>query len=121
MTPLEILIAARSLIEKPENWNQGDYRNGDVYDCEGAIGTVAGWHAGFKSMWIANNHDTSSYYKARDYVVKAQLETMNHLINVPVGEVVDHVIASWDGVTHEDVLALFDKAIETLKSNGDSK
>ena len=119
MTPLEILKQARALIEKPENWNQKCYRDGDVYDCDGAIAAAAGLEVEMYSMELpefSTSDRGAPYYKARELVARTQLETMNHLVTAPASEIQTYCLACWEGVTHEDVLALFDRAIEECVS-----
>lgn len=84
----QILIDARKLIEKPENWIQGDFKNEN-----GICATQSLFQSGVNSEgWFANH----PAYRA--------------LRNAMGG--VNQVCAYNDTHTHAEVLAAFDKAIE---------
>lgn len=97
----EMLVKARALIEKPENWGQGrnfmrgpyqsDMENADTFCARGALLKVYGF--GFSS----------------DLKGKRSFELLREAVGVnPV----------WynDSNTHEKVLGMFDRAIEKAKA-----
>lgn len=86
-TDCEILIAARKLIEKPENWCQGEYKSSSGSFCmAGALRHVANIHS-----WIR----------------------LYHLLGEFTGE--ESGVGFNDHHTHEEVLSVFDQAIEKLE------
>lgn len=92
-SPKQVLIAARKLIEKPENWTQGKYRrsreDGMSYCSDGALMQADG---------VLNSGCLSdSYWEA------CQLLRDNMF---------GDVVFFNDTHTHAEVLAAFDKAIE---------
>lgn len=107
MTTFEILKAARELISDEKRWTQGFYAvaNGwpvvqfasehlpDSADCFCAIGSLA--KAGCMSVYDA---ESSGAYKALEAVSEIDVHEFN------------------DTHTHEEVLALFDRAISRAEA-----
>lgn len=90
-SPKDVLIAARKLIEKPENWCQRQFQNHLGARC--AMGAICGAIA-------------DDYYENEEIAAKAA---------AILGDVVDTAVISFNdapGRTHEEVLRAFDKAIE---------
>lgn len=106
MTTLEVLIAARKLIEKPENWTRaflardshGDpvYVHSDKAVCFCAMGAL------HKAIG-----ETSAEYLD---VVDDAAESLASAARI------DTVAGFNDTHTHDEVLVLFDKAIEMEKA-----
>jgi hypothetical protein len=94
---LATLIAARKLIEKPENWGQGKFESAGAYCAWGAL------MFGSRQLAISNpqNDGYEEAYRAiRDITPYRNLPAFNDRWNT----------------THADVLALFDKAIAARRS-----
>jgi hypothetical protein len=86
-SPREVLIAARKLIEKPENWTQRKFRHGDAYCMSGALLAIDG-----------HSIMSSAVYAALKQAVPSSF----------------HCLAEWNDAperTHAEVLAAFDRAI----------
>lgn len=105
MNTLEVLIAARKVIEKPENWTQGvlaKNRYGNavyVYSEEAAC---------FCSM--------GALYRAVDEDDCLKTNIIDDVAAILSSIVQDDTVAGFnDKSTHAEVLALFDKAIEMEK------
>lgn len=96
----EILIAARKKIEKPENWTQGQAaRNKFQHWCDPTYAFATCWCAlGAIRSVVGRDLESDTFF------VSAYKEL------VKVSE--DRLIARFnDSHTHEEVLALFDRAI----------
>jgi hypothetical protein len=93
MTTKEVLIKARKLIEKPEAWCQGNYRHFN------ANGDAVRWCPKGSLMEITCRLSVVSFSDA--------LGTLERALGAPK-------VAVWNdtpGRTHDEVLALFDRAI----------
>lgn len=106
MNTLEVLIAARKVIEKPENWTQGTMVR-DIYG--EAIFIHSSRAVCFCAMGALHKviGDTSDEWLN---VVDDAAATLASAARV------DTVAGFNDIHTHAEVLALFDKAIETEKA-----
>ena len=94
-SPKEILIRARKLIENPENWIQGAFSKGGAY-C--AVG----------SLFAAGIDISGPYTESPAYQALEKAMGLDH--TPPAGRV-----SYWsDSHTHAEVLAAFDRAIESL-------
>jgi hypothetical protein len=88
----DVLRKARALIEKPENWLQGEYCDGDKFCLLGAIAKV-------QELPEYKSEETPAYF-----AVKAAVRALDP------GTVFPHRFN--DTHTHAEVLAAFDRAIE---------
>jgi len=107
MTTAEYLREMRKLIEKPENWCQGEYArdaNGNrVHDGSGAA-----------TRWCA----LGSYWKVRYSHPEFETTPLNLLAKAATQRGVQGVADFNDSHTHEEVLALFDEAIAEAEKVG---
>lgn len=97
MTTLEILRAARRLIEKPEDWIQGRYRGHQRRFC--AVGAIEDVNEGWSRLIVAANALAAVFAAGAKSVIDLS-----------------------DTHTHTEVLALSDTAIAWLEKeevNGD--
>lgn len=91
MTTLEILIAARKLIERPENWSSRGWGSGRRRCALHAIKSAAG-----RNKWAAQM-------------------AAERAIETTIG--INCLGAFNDSHTHAEVLAAFDRATEAEKTN----
>lgn len=91
-TALQILIAARALIEKPENWCKGEYQKGDACCALGAIHRV-------KNENPCVFSDSGPEYSA--LCIAMDGASINYFNDIH---------------THAEVIAAFDKAIEAERA-----
>jgi hypothetical protein len=91
MKPKEILIQAKKLIQNPKNWCKGTFEVNSAYCAAGSL-----FAAGIDGWGSYTGHPA---YRA---LAKA--------MQVPIGE----VCRFNDSHTHEEVLAAFDRAIESF-------
>lgn len=90
MNILEILVAARALIEKPENWANKDTWQSDGHFCA------------YRAVEKASGHR----YSVQEMVLEVFREANGF-----------DLTGSWnDSHTHAEVLAAFDKAIEAKRA-----
>lgn len=86
-TPKEVLVAARAVIEKPENWCQRFWEDGGRRCAASAVGSVC---------------QSQDEYNSAYNVLRQQMGDMVSSFN--------------DTHTHAEVIAAFDKAIECAAS-----
>lgn len=103
MNTYETLVAAKELINDPENWMQGDYTNGKGCYCAlGAIAVSAGL-----TQFRSSGHPASLLLRE---VVESQVKT---------SETQYETFAAYnDNHTHSEVMEAFDKAIALAKERG---
>jgi hypothetical protein len=95
MSPKEILIRARKLIEKPENWVRGHFYSGSAYCAVGSL-----FAAGIDYM--------GTYTQNPAYLALAKAMSVT-------ATVIPGNVSRWnDDHTHAEVLAAFDCAIASF-------
>lgn len=107
MSIKEILIKARAVIEDPANWMQGSWSNEDAtcFCAMGAIGKAIGF-----------NHSDDFFFKGVEVTTHPAHKALCDQIDLPalskeLGSVPRTFAAYNDKFRHEDVLAVFDRAI----------
>jgi hypothetical protein len=107
----EILAAARAKIEKPEHWTQGFFaRDKDKKPAIPHGSTATCWCALGALRNVASHHHVIATPARRLAGDSLQLASRSYF-NMSVGDFNDH-----PKTRHEDVLVLFDMAIERLSS-----
>lgn len=104
---VQILIDARTLIGNPKHWNQGSYHNHGTYCAVGAVGHFARRRKNYRK-----NHKLAVQLLAK--TIKSRV-TGNSYIQRDV-----EIVTSFnDFREHEEVMVVFDEAIELgLKEQG---
>lgn len=100
MTTLEVLVAARKLIEKPENWlrNEVEVRRPDGSDAFCAVGAICK---------VARAQTPNITFAILDVLAGVMPGAEVHLLSA-------NVLGKFnDTHSHAEVLALFDRAIES--------
>ncbi len=113
MTPLEILIAARKLIEKEENWLQGiDAKTADGNMCSATHPAARMFCASGALANVCNYyyHETRKAGRFLNKAAGTPDEGANEIVGCP------YIIYN-DSHTHAEVLAMFDRAIELAKES----
>jgi len=101
MKTYEVLEKALALIEREENWAQGDYKVGDALCAEGACLVAGGMKLEFDGQrYTFFDEPTPGYHAALDSLQDLLSDSV-HLYN--------------DAATHAQVVALFQKAIRAEK------
>jgi hypothetical protein len=104
MTPLEILIAARALIEAPARWTKGSFaRDADGGAYPGKGKEVCWCFAG--AIFKAANNDADGIAAERFITNVTGISNIRRFNDHPT-------------TTHADVLAVFDRAIERARADG---
>lgn len=99
MKTSEVLTKAKTLIENPENWMQGDYTDGKGCFC--SLGAIAEWEVGF--------------WKGESKAASVLLEVVSGSGLLPH----DTFAVYNDRSTHAEVMEAFDKAIALSLSRGE--
>ena len=108
MTPLEVLVAARSLIARPWGWGKGSYaqtRRG--VDCYCSVGALS------KASTDGSRHWTHTDFLAREEALGALARAVDGPDYIDAAR----TVIAWNdarSTRKRDVLAAFDKAIESL-------
>ena len=107
MDMLKIIKDARNLIAKPENWTQGV--------CARDIdGNEIGIDSPRAVCWCS----LGALEKVGEDVAGVEWYVLLHFLEKEIG--FGHVATFNDSHTHEEVLAMFDKAIAILESDNDT-
>lgn len=103
---VQILLEARTLISDPKHWTQGNYYNHGAYCAVGAVSHFA--------------RKRKNYRKNRTLAVGLLAKAVKkYLKQYFLQREIEFVTSYNDSRNHEEVLALFDKAIELyLKEQG---
>lgn len=105
MNTLEVLIAARKLIEKPENWTQGVLARDIDGEAVYVYNSRAICFCSMGALYCAVGED--------DYLKTDIIDDVAAILSSIAQD--DTVAGFNDNHTHAEVLALFDKAIEMEK------
>lgn len=107
MNTLDVLVKARALIEKPENWTTGAYvRNAGGSELDTLLHEDA-------ARYCASGAITRALYEGGDFDIEYEDSVCDIVARAMEG---DSIPAFNDSHTHAEVLAAFDKAIEAERA-----
>ena len=121
MTTIEILKAARQVIEKPEHWTQGQYartaENAGVSYSNPRAFCFCSQGAILKASHDQSLKGTAEFSYNKDDLVPEIDEAITRLDQFCVGGGIEQFNDA-PGRTHAEVLAKFDEAIASLETQG---
>lgn len=116
MKASQLLIKTKWLLDEPDKWSPEFYSFGGKHDLDGALAETDGIEVHKEWMKIGGSR---AYGEARNYLVDAEKEIWTHLVpDSALDNLMDYSLDCWEGVTHQDITNLLDKAIENAKADG---